>query len=116
MRILPIVPMVLVLSGCISLGGRTGPGEIPDDAVAAMYTDIAPEVLASCLARTIGGEARPNAGRILVGSPVEASTTYDVGANASGGDYPTEVIVRGRQNAAEEQRLGTCFVTGAPPA
>lgn len=98
-----------LLAGCTGSSGRVGPGNIPHDAYGAMYTDLPASPVAACIADAIGGTLQPRGDRIVVTSPIPRGATYDVGANAVGGDYPTEVIVRGGQHALEEQRAAACF-------
>lgn len=103
----------LALSGCIGQGGRMGPGEVPSDGIGAMYTDIAPEQIAACLAQTLGATMRSEGSRYLVASTRVPDAIYDIGPNLVGGDYPTEVVIRGRQNPAEQQRAGICLTRSA---
>jgi len=103
----------LALSGCVGQGGRMGLGEVPSDGIGAMYTDISSEQIAACFAQTLGATMRSEGSRYLVASTRVPDTTYDIGPNSMGGDYPTEVIIRGRQNPTEQQRAGICLTRSA---
>lgn len=116
MRSLTSLAAMLALSGCITGGGRTGPGTIPADAYGAMYTALPAEQVAACFTQAIGGTSQPQGTRFLVTSPQPQGATYDIGPNMASGDYPTEVIIRGSQNPVEQRRTGVCFVSLTPPS